>query len=169
MRTITAISGRAVLLLLVWWALTEGDPSGAGFGLVITLSVTLISLRLVPPGTARVRVVPCVQFLLFFMGRSVAAGIDVARRLLSPALPVSPGYLTVYLTLPEGGPRWLLANTLSLMPGTLSVHLDGHRLDLHCLDTRDPIERDVRAVEWKVAQVFGLAHTANGDNPEAAE
>lgn len=157
MRTVTTISGRMILLLLVWWTLTEGDPSGIGFGLVIVTLVTAISVRLFPPGTARIRPMPFCLFVLFFAGRSVTAGIDVARRLLSPSLPVSPGFLTFHLNLPEGGPRWLLANTLSLMPGTLSVSLDGARLDLHCLDTRDPIEADVRAVEQKVARVFGLS------------
>lgn len=157
MSTVTTISARIVLLLLVWWALTEGDSSGIGFGLVVTALATVISLRLFPPAKARIRPFPFLLFMLFFIARSVVAGIDVSRRLLSPSLPVSPGYLTFHIRLPEGGPRWLLANTLSLMPGTLSVSLDGERLDLHCLDTRDPVEADVRLVEQKVARVFGLS------------
>ncbi|MGM0766511.1 MAG: Na+/H+ antiporter subunit E [Pseudomonadota bacterium] len=156
MRTVTAIPARMILLLLVWWALTEGDASAIGFGLVIVTLTTGISAYLFPPGTRRIRVLPLVLFVGFFMVRSVVAGIDVARRLLSPSLPSHPGYLSFDLSLPEGGPRWLLANTLSLMPGTLSVELDGARLDLHCLDTRDPIADDVKAVERKVAGVFGL-------------
>lgn len=157
MSTVTTIAARIVLLLLVWGALTEGDSSGIGFGLVVTALATVISLRLFPPAKVRIRPFPFLLFMLFFIGRSVVAGIDVSRRLLSPSLPVNPGYLTFYLSLPEGGPRWLLANTLSLMPGTLSVSLDGERLDLHCLDTREPVEADVRLVEQKVARVFGLS------------
>ncbi|MCL7943501.1 Na+/H+ antiporter subunit E [Marinobacter sp. ATCH36] len=157
MSTVITILSRMILLLLVWWAFTEGDRSGIGFGLVIVILASFISLRLFPPGTARVRPLPFLLFMLFFIGRSVVAGIDVARRLLSPSLPVNPGYLTFYLSLPEGSPCWLLANTMSLMPGTLSVSLDGTRLDLHCLDTRDPVEADLKAVEQKIARVFGLS------------
>lgn len=157
MRIATTIAFRMILLLLVWWALTEGDPSGIGFGLVITTLVTVISVRLFPAATVRIHPVPFLFFVLFFIGKSMTAGIDVARRLLSPSLPVNPGYLTFQLNLPEGGPRWLLANTLSLMPGTLSVSLDGDRLNLHCLDTREPVAADVKAVERKVARVFGLS------------
>ena len=52
------------------------------------------------------------------------------------------------------------------MPGTLSVLLEGDRLTLHCLDTREPVERDVRATERRVARVFGLM----GDSvPEARQ
>ncbi|MEX0604916.1 MAG: Na+/H+ antiporter subunit E [Marinobacter sp.] len=157
MRKATAMSRRMLLLLVVWWILTEGDLSGTGFGLVIAALASFISVYLFPPGTGQIRVVPFIIFVVFFLARSVTAGLDVSRRLLSPSLPTSPGYLTFNLNLPEGGPRWLLANTLSLMPGTLSVNLEGARLDLHCLDTRDPVEDDVRAVERKVARVFGLS------------
>ncbi|MDO6822775.1 Na+/H+ antiporter subunit E [Marinobacter sp. 1_MG-2023] len=156
MKTVATILGRVILLLLVWWAFTEGDVSGIGFGLVIAILVAAVSMRLYPRGTARIRPVQLWLFVLFFLGRSVVAGIDVARRVLSPSLPVDPGYFTVHLTLPEGSPRWLLANALSLMPGTLSVSLDGPRLELHCLDTQSSVEEDVRAAEQKVARVFGL-------------
>lgn len=156
MKTVVTISGRVLLLLLVWWALTVGDPSGTLAGMVVVALVTLISLRLFPPGVAWIHPLPLLLFVIFFMGRSVMAGIDVARRLLSPSLPVDPGYLTFYLNLPEGGPRWLLANTLSLMPGTLSVSLDGAHLLIHCLDTGEPVEADVRAMEQRVARIFGL-------------
>lgn len=166
-RKVTAISGRLILLLLVWWALTEGDLSGTGFGLVIVALVTLISVYLFPPGACRIRVVPLVFFVGFFLARSVTAGLDVSRRLLSPSLPVNPGYLTFDINLPEGGPRWLLANTLSLMPGTLSVDLNGAQLDLHCLDTRDPVEDDVRVVERKIAGIFGLPQNGSPQLMEA--
>lgn len=165
----TAISRRMILLLLVWWALTEGDLSGIGFGLVIATLATLVSVYIFPPGTRRIRMVPFLLFVVFFMARSVTAGIDVSRRLLSPSLPTNPGYLSFDLNLPEGGPRWLLANTLSLMPGTLSVDLDGARIDLHCLDTCDPVEDDVRTVERKVAAIFGLPLDGNADHMRASE
>ena len=156
MATLTTIAGRMTLLFLVWWVLTEGNLSGLAFGLAVVVPVAMVSVYLFPPGARRIRIVPFLLFVLFFLGRSVVAGIDVARRLLSPSLPANPGYLTFDLELPEGGPRWLLANALSLMPGTLSVTLAGARLDLHCLDTRDPVEEEVRAVERRVADVFGL-------------
>lgn len=156
MKTVTTITGRMILLLGVWWTFTEGDLSGTGFGLVIVILVAAVSMRIFPPGSARVHPVSFSLFVLFFLGRSVVAGIDVARRLLSPSLPVNPGYFKVHLSLPEGSPRWLLANALSLMPGTLSVSLDGPRLELHCLDVHNSVEEEVRAVEQKVARVFGL-------------
>ncbi|MBE0485416.1 Na+/H+ antiporter subunit E [Marinobacter sp.] len=148
---------RSTVLFVVWWALTLGELSGLGFGAVVSVLVAWLSVRLFPPSGFPLRPGGLLLFFGYFLSRSVVAGVDVARRLLSPALPVQPGEITLTLNVPEGSPRWLLANTLSLMPGTLSVLLEGDQLTLHCLDTRDPVERDVRATERRVAGVFGLA------------
>lgn len=148
---------RGAALFLVWWALTLGEVGGLGFGAIVVVLVAGLSLRLFPSSGYQLRPVGLVLFFFYFLSRSVVAGVDVARRLLSPALPVQPGEITLTLRLPEGSPRWLLANTLSLMPGTLSALLEGDRLTLHCLDTRDPVEQDVRETERQVGRVFGLA------------
>lgn len=148
---------RGAALFVVWWALTLGEVSGLGFGLVVSVLVAWLSLRLFPPSGFAIRFGGLFPFLGYFLSRSVLAGVDVARRLLSPGLPVQPGEITLTLHLPEGSPRLLLANTLSLMPGTLSVLLEGDQLTLHCLDTREPVERDVRETERQVGRVFGLA------------
>ncbi|GGC60690.1 Na+/H+ antiporter subunit E [Marinobacter halophilus] len=147
---------RGAALFVVWWALTLGEVSGLGFGAVVAVLVAWLSLRLFPPSGFRLRPLGLLLFFGYFLSRSVVAGLDVARRLLSPALPVHPGEIILTLRLPEGSPRWLLANTLSLMPGTLSALLEGDQLTLHCLDTRDPVERDVRETERQVGRVFGL-------------
>ncbi len=163
---LVAFAFRSAVLFVAWWALTLGEWSGLGFGAVVSVLVAWLSLRLFPSSAFSLRPAGLILFLGYFLSRSVLAGVDVARRLLSPALPVHPGEISLQLNLPEGSPRWLLANTLSLMPGTLSVLLEGDRLTLHCLDTREPVERDVRATERRVARVFGLM----GDSvPEARQ
>lgn len=147
---------RAGTFYLVWWVMTEGDPSGLGPGAAIVVLVSILSCRLYPPSRYTLHPLGALAFAGFFLFRSVVAGADVARRLLSPSVPVNPGYLTVSTSLPAGGPRWLLANTLSLMPGTLSVRLQDAGLELHCLDLDLPIDEDVRSTERKIAGVFGL-------------
>lgn len=159
-------SARAMLLLGVWWVLTLGDVSGLGPGAAIAGVVAWLSVQLFPGSAYRLSPSGLLLFTGYFLVRSVVAGLDVARRLLTPALPVNPGELTLRLHLPQGSPRWLLANTLSLMPGTLSVLLEGDQLTLHCLDTDARVERDVRATEKKVARVFRQPLTA-GNGGEA--
>lgn len=80
----------------------------------------------------------------------------MARRLLSPRLPISPGYMSYKTSLPAGSPRWLLANTLSLLPGTLSVTLRGPEIELHCLDTTAEVHDAVARAEEHIARMFPL-------------
>ncbi|WP_166258094.1 Na+/H+ antiporter subunit E [Marinobacter salicampi] len=145
---------RGLALYLLWWVLTEGDSSGLTAGLVITVAITLISLGLFPASRYRIRPVAAVGFTVHFLLRSVAGGTDVAHRLLKPRLDIKPGYRTFYTTLPKNGPRWLLANTLSLTPGTISANLKGDCLELHCLDITAVTEDDFRDTEARVAAMF---------------
>jgi len=145
------------LLLVLWWVITLGSTSGLLWGAVLSALVTWLSWRLFPATGYRLRSWPLICFVGFFLSRSVVAGVDVARRVLLPRLPVNPGEITMNLSVPEGSPRWLLANTLSLMPGTLSVSLNGDSLLLHCLDMDQSVERDVSECERRIAAVFGLA------------
>jgi hypothetical protein len=57
---------------------------------------------------------------------------------------------------PAGAGRVVLANALNLLPGTLSVSLEGEHLRLNVLDTRRPIVAEVRAAERHVARMLGL-------------
>ena len=147
---------RAALLWLVWWSLTDGDPAGLMFGAVVSLLVAWLSIPLFAPSPYRIHLRAVPAFALFFLSRSLLAALDVARRLLTPSLPITPGYLCVSLSLPGGLPRWLLANTLSLLPGTLSVSLNENSLELHCLDLTEPVKQEVEYTEGLIAALFGL-------------
>jgi multicomponent Na+:H+ antiporter subunit E len=148
---------RAAALYFIWWVLIEGDPTGLVFGAAIVVPVSILSCRFYPPSGYRLHLPGTLAFARYFIVRSAVAGVDVARRLLAPTVKVNPGYLTVSTCLPAGSPRWLLANTLSLMPGTLSVQVQDNSLELHCLDLDLPVAADVRATEQQVAGIFGLS------------
>lgn len=58
----------------------------------------------------------------------------MAAQAFRPRLNLAPALLELPITLPEGIARVLLVNTLNLLPGTLSVGLEGNRLRLPVLD-----------------------------------
>lgn len=158
-----SLAGRVALLLLVWWVLTDGETASLGFGLLVAVPVGLVSLRFFAPSGYRVSPLGGLRFAGYFLYRSLVAGLDIAGRLLRPALSIRPGYCSLATTLPAGSPRWLLANTLSLLPGTLSVTLRGQQLELHCLDTRMQIVDEVRRTERHIAAMFSTAPAAAAD------
>lgn len=147
---------RLALLAVLWLVLTNADPSGWGYGLVVVPLVWMLTVRVFPPGDYRVQPLYLPRFAAWFLVQSLVAGWDVSRRLLAPRLDVAPGEREVPFTLPEGSARWLAANMLSLMPGTLSVEVHGETLLLHCLDTAQDVDREVAETEQQVARLFGI-------------
>lgn len=146
---------RVLVFAAVWWTLTEGD-GGWGFGLPLALLVAALSLVHTPPATHLPRVHRMPAFFAYFMLQSLRAGWDVARRTLHPELPLQPDLLRVPLRLPTGAPTWWLMIVISLLPGTLSVHLKDAVLELHCLGVAGNVVADVREAETRLARLFGL-------------
>jgi len=146
---------RSLLAAFCWWLISEGRTDSWVVGGPAVLAAVAFSFCLQPPTHYRLSLSGLVAFWWFFTRQSLLAGMDVAKRILSPEMPIQPGEVTLELHLPEVAPRWLLAMTLSLLPGTLSVRLSGNHLVLHCLDVGEPIEVDVLNAERRVAAVFG--------------
>lgn len=86
-------------------------------------------------------VVATPAYLVRFIWKLIVANIDVARRVLSPQVPVQPGIVAVQTNIRSDLGRLLLANSITLTPGTLtldgsSVSGDGTALlYVHWIDT----------------------------------
>ena len=59
------------------------------------------------------------------------SNFKLAGVVLSPNLPINPGIVKVRTRLKSRMGRLLLANSISLTPGTLTVELDGEWLYIH--------------------------------------
>lgn len=149
---------RCAALALLWWILTEGTGGWAFAAAVIPL-IAWISLLGAPPRAHRIRPLRVPAFAAFFLRQSLRAGVDVATRTLRPSLPLQPALLRMPVNLPAGVPTWWLMLIISLLPGTLSVRLEGRTLELHCLDDRLDVEQDLRDTEARIADLFGCALT----------
>lgn len=139
-----------------WWVVSEGRPGSWGVGIPTVAVAALVAAAVVPLPDRWPRPSALPRFLLAFLAGSLRGGVDVSRRVLSPSLPIDPGLATFRLRLPEGAPRVLLADVLSLLPGTVTVDLDGDRLVVHGLDRGPSLEAGVRELEHRVADLFGL-------------
>jgi multicomponent Na+:H+ antiporter subunit E len=145
---------RALGFLALWAMLSGGDPADLPAGIVATLAAAWASIRLLPPGTGRLRPVSLIRFALRFLGQSAVAGIDVARRALDPRLPLRPGFVIYRTGLPEGPARHTFTSLMSLLPGTVPVGTDeSGGLLIHCLDVGQPVAAQLAAEE----AVFGRA------------
>lgn len=74
------------------------------------------------------------RYLGHFFAALVRANLDMARRVLTPSLPIRPGVVEVRTGLESALGRLLLANSITLTPGTLSVDVQGDRILVHWVD-----------------------------------
>ena len=144
----------ATLFAALWWALTGGAPGSWVVGVPVVLAATAASRRLWPRDTGWWSPSATVRFVAFFLRESIRGGLDVARRAFDPALPLQPALLELRSRLPPGPAEALLANVVSLLPGTLSADLNGRTIVLHVLDDRAPVEADLRVLEGYIAAMF---------------
>lgn len=147
---------RFLLLAALWLVLTANDAAAWLPGLLAAGAGAALSLRLLPPGARHVRLGRLPGLLWHFGRGSLAGGIDVARRSLHPGMPVRPGWIRCSSGLPPGPARLLLADILTLMPGSMAAGQVGDELLVHCIDTRLPVQEDVATLGRRLRGAFGM-------------
>jgi len=70
-------------------------------------------------------------YLFHFIWACIKANFDVAYRVLHPAMPIQPGIVKVKTTLKSEFARTLLANSITMTPGTLTVDIIGDYFYIH--------------------------------------
>jgi multicomponent Na+:H+ antiporter subunit E len=75
-------------------------------------------------------------YLFVFIWECIKANIDVAYRVLHPAMPIRPGIVKVKTTLKSDMAKMLLANSITMTPGTISVDIIDDYLYIHWIYIR---------------------------------
>lgn len=150
----SVILPRAVLFSALWWTLAGASPSSWWVGVPAIVLALIASVKLFPSKQFVWR--NLVVFVPRFLWRSLLGGVDVAWRALHPARPIAPALLQYPLRLPPGLPQVFMANTVSLLPGTLSATIEDSVLTVHVLNSRGDIQEELRKVEDDVARLLAV-------------
>lgn len=75
-------------------------------------------------------------YLFVFIWECIKANLDVAYRVLHPAMPIRPGIVKVRTTLKSDLAKMLLANSITMTPGTITVDIIGEYLYIHWIYVR---------------------------------
>lgn len=146
---------RVALLVLLWWALVAGY-AGSWFVGAFAIAGAAAASLLLSPGGWRWSLVGALRFVPFFAYQSLVGSVDVAARALRPRLPLEPALLDYTLRLPENHARVFMADTISLLPGTLSAALKGRQLRVHTLTQGPEVLENLHELESRVAALFAL-------------
>jgi multicomponent Na+:H+ antiporter subunit E len=152
---------RGALLFVLWLLLMpSAKPADLAVGLVAVLAASLASMRLLPPEAGHLRLGALLGFLPHFLWQSVLAGVDVARRALSPRMPLKPGFIVYRVGFRPGLARNEFASITSLLPGSVPVGDSEDSMVYHCLDLDEPVAEQMAAEERRLqkALVAGERH-----------
>jgi multicomponent Na+:H+ antiporter subunit E len=90
-----------------------------------------------------------IYYLIVFTWELIKSNLDVARRVLTPSLPINPGIVKFKTKLTTDYSKMVLANSITLTPGTLSIDIVDDTFYVHWIDvkTTDPEEAFVEIAE----------------------
>jgi multicomponent Na+:H+ antiporter subunit E len=148
--------------LTVVWVALWGDLSVGNILAGMLLGLLLVTLF--PPSRSMrpfVRPAALLRLAVVFGWRIVAASAVVAWEVATPRNRINEGIVAVPISGGSDLVVTLVANAVSLTPGTLTLELDrpGNILYVHVLHLRDleSVRRDVRSLEALVVRAFGDA------------
>lgn len=75
-----------------------------------------------------------VRYFWVLVKEIVKANVCVLKLILSPELQPEPAFVYFHTELHSGVARVILANSITLTPGTITVSLEDNQFCVHCLD-----------------------------------
>jgi len=93
------------------------------------------------------------KYLGLFTRELVKSNLDVARRVVSPEVRINPGIVEIKTRLKHPTYRLVLANSITLTPGTLTVDMIDDSLFVHWIDVTG---KDVESATREISEQFEL-------------
>ncbi len=126
------------LVLFALWLLLSGHyvPLLIGLGALSVLLVVTIALRMgvVDREGHPIHLSPkALLYWPWLAWEIVKSNVDVARRILSPTLPISPTVIRLKASQKSELGKVIYANSITLTPGTVSIDIDGDKIEVHAL------------------------------------
>jgi multicomponent Na+:H+ antiporter subunit E len=149
-----------VVLALLWVALT-GSFSGGNlvFGFVVSYFAVAVMQRHVPALRGYSQRVPrFLRFAVFFIKELIVANVRVAYDVITPVWYMKPGVIGYELEAKTDIEITLVANLISLTPGTLSLDVSDDRrvLYIHAMFMADEAElrESLHELERRILEVL---------------
>ncbi len=130
-----------VLLFLIWLMFTstlalQEVLTGAGVSFIIALPTNRFFTEVQLYRFKPLRLFYVIEYLFVFLWALIVANLDVARRVISPKLPINPGIVSFKTKLTSDFAKMVLANSITLTPGTLSVDIIDDTYYIHWIDVK---------------------------------
>ena len=130
-----------IFMILIWLCLTSSlHYQELLTGIFISLLLTIFFHRQydelgLPPLTAR-RIIYFVIYFIVLFKEIIKANFDVAYRIIHPKMPIRPGIIVITTELKQDIAKMILANSITLTPGTFTLDIIGDNLLIHWINVR---------------------------------
>lgn len=129
-----------VIIAIMWMFLKEtySFESFIG-GYIVGLLLLLLLNRFIPDSFYLRRFFKVIQLILLFIKELISANWDIVKLVYKPKLKVEPGIFALPTELRSNWEITLLANLITLTPGTLTIAVseDNTHLYIHAMDIDD--------------------------------
>jgi len=146
-----------VFYMLLWALLSQNQ--GWGFGLLF-IALALLCTRMCQLEAPAVKLRHLPAFLAFFLRNLVIGGVDVALRTLPRRPAIAPLWVEYPLQFLDLRVQLGLSAIVGLLPGTLAARIEDNIMHVHVLDTSQPWQRDIAALEQHLARLLGVQPVA---------
>lgn len=151
-----------LLLALVWVGMTgEFTPLNFAIGFALGLLILFFARRVVGPPNYLVKTAQVFELAAFLLWELLLANLRVAYDVLTPGYHMRPGVVAIPLDAKSDIEITLLANLITLTPGTLSLDVSSDRrvLYIHVMyvdnDDLDEVRRKIKSgFERRVLEVL---------------
>jgi len=112
------------------------------------------------PALTLKKVMYSIAYVGYLFMAIIRSTLDVARRVVQKEIPLNPGIVKVKTRLKSKAGRMILANSITLTPGTLSVDVQGndyfiHWIDVTAVDEEEATKEIVAGFEKYLEVIFG--------------
>lgn len=146
------------LFLFAIWLLLSGHytPLLLSLGVFSTLVVVALAMRahFIDREIQPVLLTPSVLlYWLWLAWEVIKANVDIARCILSPGLPISPRVIKVRSSQKTELGRVTYANSITLVPGTVTMDVDEDLFTVHALTKANADDLESGEMDRRVSNV----------------
>lgn len=136
-----------VTLLLIYLLLAGFAVEEVILGSGVSAVLTFILIRYIDFNVDVSFPIKLVKFVFIyipvFIWKLLLANFDMARRVLSPKIPLNPGIVKVKTDIKSDLGKLTLANSITLTPGTLSIDVEDEYIYVHSVDVKSKKEVEI--------------------------
>ncbi len=133
-----------VLLFVMWMILTSNfQISNIIIGLGVSFSVALLYLKLFTHKAFEfISPVWFMVYLYVLLKNLILSNIQISKRILRPDMKLSPAIVAVKTNLESDWKKLLLANSITLTPGTLTLDIKDDILFIHVIEYHEGADKE---------------------------